>query len=76
MTKRTEELSGNQLLHVPACTYLLLDGHLVVIPDGIFTEEIKFDDVFFAVFLLMERNVLHAKRATADLIKYGEVEND
>ena len=67
---------GRNPFQLLACTHLLLDGHLVVIPDGIFTEEIKFDDVFFTIFLLVERNVLHAKRTTADLTMHdGEKES-
>ena len=38
-----------------------------MVTNGIFTQEIEFDDVFFAIFFLVQRDVLYAEGAATDL---------
>lgn len=45
--------------------YLLLDGHFIVVADGIFTQEVKHHDVLLAVLLLVEGDVLNTQGAAA-----------
>lgn len=47
----------------------LLHRHLVVVANGIFTEEVKDDDVLLSVQVVVERHVLVAERAAADGVR-------
>lgn len=46
--------------------HALLDRHLVVVTNGIFTEEIKHNHILFTIQLVVERDVLVAERAATD----------
>jgi hypothetical protein len=46
----------------------LLDGHLVVVTNGILTEEVKGDHVVLAVLLLVQLDVLEPERAATDRV--------
>lgn len=54
-----------------ACTalYLLDDGDLVVVADGVFAQEVELHHILFALQLLMEGDVLHTQRAAAHRVR-------
>lgn len=45
--------------------YLLDDGHLVVVTDGVFTQEVELNHELAAVQLLVQGDVLDSQRAAA-----------
>ena len=47
-----------------------------MVTNGIFTEEIELDDVFFAVLFLVQRDVLYSEGAATDLMDKGTYKDE
>ncbi len=57
------------LLTAPSLSHPLLHGDLVVVADGVLSQEVKLHHVLLVVHLGVQFDVLHPQRAAADCVR-------